>query len=54
MFGLNALLRRRGREWDSSNAGQLLGYCAQRGYNLSWELGNGECGHKHSLGTDGP
>ncbi|XP_047930517.2 heparanase isoform X1 [Anser cygnoides] len=40
VFGLNALLRRHGREWDSSNAGQLLGYCARRGYNLSWELGN--------------
>ncbi|NXC45627.1 HPSE Heparanase, partial [Penelope pileata] len=40
VFGLNALLRRAGLRWDSSNAGQLLGYCAQRGYNLSWELGN--------------
>ncbi|OXB55240.1 hypothetical protein ASZ78_001074 [Callipepla squamata] len=40
VFGLNALLRRAGLRWDSSNARQLLGYCAQRGYNISWELGN--------------
>lgn len=40
MFGLNALLRRAGLRWDSSNAKQLLGYCAQRSYNISWELGN--------------
>ncbi|XP_031452561.1 heparanase [Phasianus colchicus] len=40
VFGLNALLRRAGLQWDSSNAKQLLGYCAQRSYNISWELGN--------------
>lgn len=45
MFGLNALLRRAGLQWDSSNAKQLLGYCAQRSYNISWELGNGKHSH---------
>lgn len=45
VFGLNALLRRAGLQWDSSNAKQLLGYCAQRSYNISWELGNGKHSH---------
>ncbi|XP_074760221.1 heparanase [Athene noctua] len=40
IFGLNALLRTGGLQWDSSNARALLDYCAWRRYNISWELGN--------------
>ncbi|NXT18423.1 HPSE Heparanase, partial [Syrrhaptes paradoxus] len=40
IFGLNALLRKDGLQWDSSNARTLLDYCAWQGYNISWELGN--------------
>ncbi|XP_009674873.2 heparanase [Struthio camelus] len=40
IFGLNALLRKNGLQWDSSNAQLLLDYCASRRYNMSWELGN--------------
>ncbi|NXU80236.1 HPSE Heparanase, partial [Oreotrochilus melanogaster] len=40
IFGLNALLRKDGLQWDSSNAQALLDYCASQRYNISWELGN--------------
>ncbi|KAK7830990.1 hypothetical protein U0070_018534 [Myodes glareolus] len=40
IFGLNALLRTPDLRWNSSNAQLLLGYCASKGYNISWELGN--------------
>ncbi|NXY14256.1 HPSE Heparanase, partial [Atrichornis clamosus] len=40
VFGLNALLRKGGLQWDSSNAQALLDYCASQRYNISWELGN--------------
>ncbi|XP_050801117.1 heparanase isoform X3 [Gopherus flavomarginatus] len=40
IFGLNALLRKGGLQWDSSNAQLLLDYCASQHYNMSWELGN--------------
>ncbi|CAN8209281.1 unnamed protein product [Coccothraustes coccothraustes] len=40
IFGLNALLRKGGFQWDSSNAQALLDYCASQRYNISWELGN--------------
>ncbi|NWJ10891.1 HPSE Heparanase, partial [Crypturellus undulatus] len=40
IFGLNALLRKNGLQWDSSNARLLLDYCASQRYNMSWELGN--------------
>ncbi|XP_053922222.1 heparanase isoform X2 [Cuculus canorus] len=40
IFGLNALLRKGGLQWDSSNAWALLDYCASQRYNISWELGN--------------
>ncbi|XP_062430967.1 heparanase [Rhea pennata] len=40
VFGLNALLRKNGLQWDSSNAELLLDYCASRRYDMSWELGN--------------
>ncbi|XP_027580921.1 heparanase [Pipra filicauda] len=40
IFGLNALLRKGGLQWDSSNAQALLDYCASQSYNISWELGN--------------
>ncbi|XP_017599596.1 PREDICTED: heparanase [Corvus brachyrhynchos] len=40
IFGLNALLRKGGLQWDSSNAQELLDYCASQRYNISWELGN--------------
>ncbi|XP_072112435.1 heparanase [Mobula birostris] len=39
IFGLNALLRKN-HVWDSSNAQELLQYCALKQYNMSWELGN--------------
>uniref|UniRef100_A0A4W3JI07 Heparanase n=1 Tax=Callorhinchus milii TaxID=7868 RepID=A0A4W3JI07_CALMI len=39
IFGLNALLRKK-HAWDSSNAQELLKYCASKQYNVSWELGN--------------
>ncbi|KAF1495964.1 Heparanase, partial [Eudyptula minor novaehollandiae] len=40
IFGLNALLRKDGLQWDSSNAQALLDYCTSQRYNISWELGN--------------
>ncbi|XP_067412934.1 heparanase [Emydura macquarii macquarii] len=40
IFGLNALLRKGGLQWDSSNAELLLDYCGSQHYNMSWELGN--------------
>ncbi|XP_048876214.1 heparanase [Brienomyrus brachyistius] len=40
IFGLNAVLRTKANEWDSRNAETLLAYCEQKGYNMSWELGN--------------
>ncbi|XP_037065117.1 heparanase isoform X2 [Peromyscus leucopus] len=40
IFGLNALLRTPDLQWNSSNAQLLLDYCASKGYNISWELGN--------------
>ncbi|NXA40184.1 HPSE Heparanase, partial [Eudromia elegans] len=40
VFGLNALLRKNGLQWDSSNARLLLDYCAAQGYDMAWELGN--------------
>lgn len=40
IFGLNALLRTTENRWNGSNAQELLRYCASRGYNMSWELGN--------------
>ncbi|NXU53069.1 HPSE Heparanase, partial [Turnix velox] len=40
IFGLNALLRKGGMQWDNSNARALLDYCSWRRYNISWELGN--------------
>lgn len=42
IFGLNALLRTADSRWNSSNAQLLLDYCSSKGYNISWELGNGE------------
>ncbi|XP_006151458.1 heparanase isoform X1 [Tupaia chinensis] len=40
IFGLNALLRTRDSQWDSSNARLLLDYCSSKNYSISWELGN--------------
>nr|XP_023664414.1 heparanase [Paramormyrops kingsleyae] len=40
IFGLNAALRTKTNSWDSRNAETLLAYCEQKGYNMSWELGN--------------
>ncbi|NXR73593.1 HPSE Heparanase, partial [Pycnonotus jocosus] len=40
IFGLNALLRKGGLQWDSTNAQAVLDYCASQRYNISWELGN--------------
>lgn len=42
IFGLNALLRTADLQWNSSNAQLLLDYCSSKGYNISWELGNGK------------
>ena len=42
LFDLNVLLRR-GNEWDSSNALELMEYSIKKNYtwNLNFELGNG-------------
>ncbi|XP_061656653.1 heparanase isoform X2 [Syngnathoides biaculeatus] len=40
VFGLNALLRTADNSWNASNARALLGYCEERRYRVSWELGN--------------
>ena len=44
VFGLNLQLRKPWPigAWDSSNAVELMKYSTQKGYNISWELGNGE------------
>ena len=44
VFGLNLQLRKPWPigAWDSSNAVELIKYSTQKGYNISWELGNGE------------
>ena len=42
IFGLNQLLRTPGGEWDSSNAELLIDYTMKKGYQVAWELGNGE------------
>ncbi|KAM3938482.1 heparanase [Leptodactylus fuscus] len=40
IFGLNALVRDKNGQWNSSNAKLLIDYCDFKKYNLSWELGN--------------
>ena len=40
VFGLNVFLRENGA-WNSSNAEQLMRYSKMKGYDVSWELGNG-------------
>ena len=40
VFGLNVFLRENGA-WNSSNAEQLIRYSKMKGYDVSWELGNG-------------
>lgn len=40
VFGLNVFLRENAI-WNSSNAEQLIRYSMMKGYNVSWELGNG-------------
>ncbi|KAM8939363.1 heparanase [Pelodytes ibericus] len=40
IFSLNALLREKNNEWNSSNAKLLIDYCSSKNYTLSWELGN--------------
>ena len=44
IFGLNVFPRidREGDRWDSSNARQLIQYTMDKGYQVAWELGNGE------------
>ena len=44
VFGLNLKLRKPWPigAWDSSNAVELMKYSTQKGYNISWELGNGD------------
>ena len=44
VFGLNSKLRSPwpNGAWDTSNAMQLMAYSKKKGYNVSWELGNGE------------
>lgn len=42
IFGLNQLLLQDATQvWDSSNAELLIRYCMKKGYNIAWELGNG-------------
>ena len=40
-FGLNSLLRNPNGSWNSANALQLFKYTKSKGYQVSWELGNG-------------
>ena len=44
VYGLNSKLRSPWPDgaWDASNAVQLMLYSTKKGYNVSWELGNGE------------
>ena len=42
IFGLNQLLRFPNGKWDFSDAELLIDYCMKKGYNVGWELGNGE------------
>lgn len=43
IFGLNALTRAKtDSPWDSGNAKKLMEYTLSKGYNVSWELGNGK------------
>ena len=43
LFDLNVLLRD-GKDWDYTNAAQLLQYTLNKSYasNIAWELGNGK------------
>lgn len=43
IFDLN-LLERSGHEWDPTNAIQLLQYASEHGYQIHFELGNGNHG----------
>ncbi|XP_043915523.1 heparanase [Protopterus annectens] len=50
IFGLNALLRKTDLTWNSSNAEELLNYCASKQYSMSWELGNEPNSFRHKAG----
>uniref|UniRef100_H3APX2 Heparanase n=1 Tax=Latimeria chalumnae TaxID=7897 RepID=H3APX2_LATCH len=50
IFGLNALMRDANSKWNSSNAKQLLNYCASKQFNMSWELGNEPNSYKKKAG----
>uniref|UniRef100_UPI00358E3DE8 heparanase-like n=1 Tax=Myxine glutinosa TaxID=7769 RepID=UPI00358E3DE8 len=52
IYGLNALLRGPGSDWNSSNAALLLRYTASKGYNFSWELGNEPNSYPHRTGRN--
>lgn len=52
IFALNALRRNPNNSWNSSNALSLLKYSASKKYNISWELGNGECGNRRAPGME--
>lgn len=40
IFDLNALLRS-GKDWDDTNAIELLNFASSHNLKISWELGNG-------------
>lgn len=42
IFGINVLTRKPGHPWNPSNALELLRYTSDHGYEVNWELGNGE------------
>lgn len=50
IFGLNSLLRKSDLTWNSSNAEELVYYCASKQYSMSWELGNEPNSYKHKAG----
>ena len=53
VFGLNVFLRSPwpNGSWDTANAEELIRYTISKGYNVNWELGNGECFMRHGIGN---
>ena len=52
VYGLNSLLRNpwpHGK-WDTTNAEELFKYTISKGYDVSWELGNGTMSYKSLKG----
>lgn len=41
IFGLSPLTRKSDGTWDPTNAEEFFQFMAEKGYSMSWELGNG-------------